>query len=1445
MHLSFRLVLLSVLSAATLSAASWRSELYPEIGYYPESANLDTGKVLQDLSYAGYHVGEATIPNITGPVYDVTAAPYNADSSGATDATAAIQTAINAAGNAGGGVVFLPVGTYRLSTAGDKNEALLMDKPNVVLRGAGRGQTFLLHASTSMRFKHVIRVKGSSNSAPLAVGNAYAPLSQDLLHSTKTIPVTDTSAFAVGDTVVVRNDITEAWVTEHGADWKSRSDYTENAAKFGPNDWQNEEARSSSPNGLRGLRYRRTVLAVDAANNTLTVDAPVRYSLKLRDNARVVRLTAAPLSEVGLEDFSVGNIQHIGTTWDENDTSKSGTMGYDVTGCFFIKFERVRDCWARRISSYQPSGNTTTAHILSGGISAEDSTHVTIERCAFGRPEYGGGGGNGYMFQLYNTGESLIQHCEARFARHGFQITGIGAAGNVIHNCFDALTGHATGGPNAPAGGYATGGLASDFHAHLSQANLIDVCTTLNSRFEARFRGPSGSISHGLSAIHSIFWNLEGTATNDTDWPSWQPVVLSEQARFGYAIGSRGPRPNLQRRSHPEVNVLTTPEDHFEGQGLGDTLQPFSLFLDQRARRLSSQGNTNFSNDFNDYTSGSALPLSYTLNGWSPQTAPQTTDDGNTLFSRIVTDSGNHFGSGTENRYLRVADTSNANGTASYGNYNFLLSTASNALGGESDSGMLAFDFYEPENAAAQGIGWMLRLGNGWAANGNTVFALCIGQGGVRRVTGTNNVPDTSATLGEFSQNQKHTLRIVFNSSAETLVYNGGSVATGTMDVWLDNTKIASGVAGSGGKGSDWTNETAPVTINNFNITRNPANGSATSDFVGEILLDNFSLTDEAVIPPLSGVGDDETEDPETPGEPEIPEEPGSALPPQPVEALSIRAHGSAGTFGIPVQFWVDDFDEPLEPPSVECRFGDELTFVVEFDKAVASVGAAEVVIGEGEVELPVEIVDYQAVVTVTGVANAQVLKIQLQNIIAEDGGMLDAVSLTAGILPGDLNGDGNINMVDVNLSRSRLGTSVDASGFHFDVTCDGTINMADVNRERSVLSLGIPRLPVGDWGVGGDSRSVAYNSGTRDSRYPQIWAEQLLQGAITIKKDNLSSKGGISSDQFVATYLTPLVNKPTVGSIVLISANDRNMGISVAKGKTNINTIIAAHQTAGKALILLNEYPFQTYVGDSDPAVKGAKLADHLAIRDYIDTKHDPANGVWVANIWDAMTTEPRGFVTREGYLKTDNVHPTPRGAAAMAKAIFSATRHSFQNYTQLFERPNALYNPNDWSGWTLPALPAGASIGDEVIDGVAVRKVIFNNVTGTSGVVVQFNGPVSLHGFVPGTSKVDSVIGYEVRPGLTGIAAVSMITNSKSGWFPVKSDEAGAPTASDGGDGGSANREYFPDFGVRGVLHPALGTLPEDATRVLQLIQIAGRSADEPINGEIWFYLPQLRAF
>ena len=109
---------------------TWRSELYPE-DWTPDHTGPE-GRFLHDFSYAGYRNGEAELgQELPATVIDVVAA-HGADPSGTSDSTAAIQAAIDAAALAGGAIVFLPAGLYRV------DGRLAITASHIVLQVNGR-----------------------------------------------------------------------------------------------------------------------------------------------------------------------------------------------------------------------------------------------------------------------------------------------------------------------------------------------------------------------------------------------------------------------------------------------------------------------------------------------------------------------------------------------------------------------------------------------------------------------------------------------------------------------------------------------------------------------------------------------------------------------------------------------------------------------------------------------------------------------------------------------------------------------------------------------------------------------------------------------------------------------------------------------------------------------------------------------------------------------------------------------------------------------------------------------------------------------------------------------------------------------------------------------------------------------------------------------------------
>jgi hypothetical protein len=528
------------------SHTAWRSELYPQ-NWDISAKRFDQDKLIQDFSYAGYQRGEKPIPKIAGPLFNVVT-QYGADPTGAADSTGAIQDAINAAEKVGG-VAYLPEGTFKVSPQGESNAALVVSG-KMVLRGAGKGRTFLFNASYKMRSKNIIVVQGSGANPP--EGSRETTITQDLMTPVTVVPVADVTGFAVGDWITLRTDATEAFIAEHNMTdlWTGRSEL------------------------LGGVNYQRQITAIDPVKRTITIDIPIRYYLKMRDGARIQKMPRF-VEEVGLEEFSIGNREHPATTgWGELDYTTPGTSAHDVHGANAIIFRRARNCWMTGVNSYRPPGNATATHLLSNGVSLNTSRSITVSNCEFQRAQYGGGGGNGYMFRMSNSQECLVRDCAARYQRHGFVFLSMGSSGNVVHGGIAQFTATQVADNNKPD--HRTNGRGSDHHMHLSQSNLVDGVKVDQDLFTAHYRGTFGTV-HGQTSTHSVYWNMQGEGY----FPGRKNIVLSEQARYGYIIGTRGPASDVQVGENPR----TLPLDHVEGVGMGDHLEPQSLYLDQLRRR--------------------------------------------------------------------------------------------------------------------------------------------------------------------------------------------------------------------------------------------------------------------------------------------------------------------------------------------------------------------------------------------------------------------------------------------------------------------------------------------------------------------------------------------------------------------------------------------------------------------------------------------------------------------------------------------------------------------------------------------------------------------------------------------------------------------------------------------------------------------------------------------
>jgi len=501
----------------------WRSALYPE-GWTPAFTD-PSGAFLHDVSYAGYHRSERALPTAwPGGVEDVTM--HGAVADGVTDSAGAFAAAIAAVKADGGGVVFVPDGEYLLASN------LLIDGSNILLRGASRTATRLRFSATATSGVASITFAGA---APPPAGQVA--LIADAEPRSHVIRVADPSGFQVGDDVLVDQEITQAFIDEHGMAGL----------------W---DTGANSALGLRKVFLQREIVAI--AGDAITLDVPVRSRLRVRDGA-AVRRDAGTLRDCGVESISVNSVV---------DPAAAGAN----PRAHAIELSRVRDCFVRDVASYaSPLAPVATAHLQSGGVYVVGSKRVTVADTVMAHAQNHGSGGAGYGFEASASNEVLFRDDRTEHVRHGLiQNWDFGASGLVWLRC-DSLD-------NTLDGVVAIAG-RSEYHHRLATANLFDS-TRDTAGFNALNRGAESSHA-GHTATENVFWNVAGRDARSH--------LVSFQAGLGYVIGTR----DLTVHVEPDelAQLLgqaehTAPTDWVEGIDRGPTLSPTSLFEDQLERRL-------------------------------------------------------------------------------------------------------------------------------------------------------------------------------------------------------------------------------------------------------------------------------------------------------------------------------------------------------------------------------------------------------------------------------------------------------------------------------------------------------------------------------------------------------------------------------------------------------------------------------------------------------------------------------------------------------------------------------------------------------------------------------------------------------------------------------------------------------------------------------------------
>jgi hypothetical protein len=402
---------------------------------------LPTGDRIMDFSSAGYMGGGVALP-------DVPEKKRVRPSGG--DDTAAIQAALDEvatlpAVNGFRGAVVLERGEFH------SEASLNLRASGVVLRGSGSGvdgTRIVMLGKTHAAF--ALGASGREATAkpigkPSPVADAYVP------SGTRAIAVRDGSAFKVGDIVLVRHPVTEAWVKFMGMDALFRDGKKETWLAVG-----------------RSIDSERTITAI--AGTTLTLDVPLTDDLDASylspPGATVVKCTPpARLAQIGIESLRVVAPPQPVTINDPHHTA--------------VRVGAVEDAWLRDVAIVD-----TVNSITLGG----SSRRVTLERVAITHTVATKGAAKPADFSV-NGSQIFLHACTDQGDSVFYLATGAGVTGPIV--LLDCE--------------FRGGGWIQP-HQRWATGLLVDNCRVPGGGIDFMNRGQMGS-GHGWAIGWAVAWN--------------------------------------------------------------------------------------------------------------------------------------------------------------------------------------------------------------------------------------------------------------------------------------------------------------------------------------------------------------------------------------------------------------------------------------------------------------------------------------------------------------------------------------------------------------------------------------------------------------------------------------------------------------------------------------------------------------------------------------------------------------------------------------------------------------------------------------------------------------------------------------------------------------------------------------------------------------------------
>jgi len=356
-------------------------------------------KIGFDFSLAGYHQGlELPSRNIQGKsifkVEDFGAFPNDGK-----DDIEAIQRAVDAAENSGGGVVLFPKGTFDFDVTA-YHGFVKVSKSNVILRGWGDGVDGTIlhdhHASHSPEkdkiwlggtypsFFKIGNSIGSVDSLPIISKVAPAKV------GSFSLKIIDAKALTLGVYLLAQDNPPDSSLVK---------ELVFPLKKVGVN--------HAEP----GIKFAQMVRVVKNENGLLTLDAPINWRLDPRWNPRLLAVNQL-IKESGVESF------RLLTDW--TDTFIHHNNDVHDSGWDHIQVSCLENGWFRNLTHDSPSSAVSMSWVK----------NCTVYDCQV----IGNRGHNGFVLAGAST-NNLLFNLKGGSTMHSYSLNGF-CNGNVFFNCF-------------------------------------------------------------------------------------------------------------------------------------------------------------------------------------------------------------------------------------------------------------------------------------------------------------------------------------------------------------------------------------------------------------------------------------------------------------------------------------------------------------------------------------------------------------------------------------------------------------------------------------------------------------------------------------------------------------------------------------------------------------------------------------------------------------------------------------------------------------------------------------------------------------------------------------------------------------------------------------------------------------------------------------------------